>query len=81
MNPPECDESDYINFLMVSPKVFSCTEAGKVQPDMKNGPCHDSINRLPYRLCPNAKLYSRFEAETRIIRDAVRDYPEHPVYA
>jgi len=55
MNPPKCDENDYINFLMASPKVFSCTEAGKVQPDMENGPSHDSINRLLYRLCPNTK--------------------------
>jgi len=37
-------------FLMASPKVFSCTEAGKVQPDRENVPSHDSINRLLYRL-------------------------------
>ncbi|HAO19721.1 MAG: transposase [Desulfobacteraceae bacterium IS3] len=55
MNPPKCNEYDYINFLMAGPKVFSCTEAGKVQPDQENGPAHDSINRLLHRLPANAK--------------------------
>lgn len=55
MNPPKCNEYDYINFLMASPRVFSCTEAGKVQPDQENGPAHDSVNRLLYRLPANAK--------------------------
>lgn len=55
MNPPKCNEYDYINFLMASPRVFSCTEAGKVQPDRENGPAHDPINRLLYRLPANAK--------------------------
>ena len=55
MNPPKCNEYDYINFLMASPGVFSCTEAGKVQPDQENGPAHDSVNRLLYRLPANAK--------------------------
>jgi putative transposase len=40
---------------MASPKVFSCTEAGKVQPDQENGPAHDPINRLLHRLPANAK--------------------------
>jgi hypothetical protein len=50
MNPPKCNEYDYINFLMASPRIFSCTEAGRVQPEQKNAPAHDSINRLLYRL-------------------------------
>jgi hypothetical protein len=40
---------------MATQKVFSCTEAGKVQPDAADAPCHDSVNRLLYRLCPNTK--------------------------
>ncbi len=50
MNPPKCNEYDYIDFLMASPKSFSCSEAEKVQPDHEYGPSHDSINRLLYRL-------------------------------
>ncbi len=56
MNSPKCNEYDYIDFLMASPKVFSCTEAGKVQPDMENGPSHDSINRLLYRLSSDTEV-------------------------
>jgi len=55
MNPPKCNENDYINFLIATQRVFSCTEAGKVQPDQENGPAHDSFNRLLYRLPANAK--------------------------
>ncbi len=40
MNPPKCNEYDYINFLTAAPKVFSCTEAEKVQPDYECGPSH-----------------------------------------
>jgi len=54
MNPPKCNEYDYINFLTASPKTFSCTEAERVQPDQENGPSHDSVNRLLYRLPANA---------------------------
>lgn len=54
MNPPKCDEYDYINFLTATPRVFSCVEAEKVQPDHKNAPSHDSINRLLCRIPANA---------------------------
>lgn len=50
MNKPKYNEYDYINFLTATPRVFSCTEAGKVQPGQENAPAHDSINRLLYRL-------------------------------
>jgi hypothetical protein len=55
MNPPKCSENDYINFLIATQKVFSCTEAGKVQPDAADAPSHDSISRLLYRLCPDTE--------------------------
>lgn len=54
MNPPKCNEYDYINFLTATPKVYSCTEAGKVQPDHENAPSHDSFNRLLHRIPANA---------------------------
>jgi len=59
MNPPKCNEYDYINFLTASPRVFSCTEAEKVQPDQEYGPSHDSINRLLYRLSSDTEALRR----------------------
>jgi len=56
MNPPKCNEYDYISFLMATPKVFSCAEAEKVQPDQECGPSHDSINRLLYRLSSDTEI-------------------------
>ncbi|MDM8540262.1 hypothetical protein QUF90_04170 [Desulfococcaceae bacterium HSG9] len=54
MNPPECNEYDYINFQTATPKVYTCTEAERVQPDYEKGPSHDSINRLLHRLPADA---------------------------
>lgn len=54
MNPPKCNEYDYINFLTATPRIYSCTEAERVQPDQEKGPSHDSINRLLHRLPANA---------------------------
>jgi len=82
MNPPKCNEYDYINFLMASPGVFSCTEAGKVQPDTENGPAHDPINRLLYRLPPNAKAlrdeagqFADLKSGVLILDDSASDKP------
>ena len=50
MNRPRCDEYDYINFLVATQKVYTCTEAARVQPEAENVPCHDSLNRLLYRI-------------------------------
>jgi putative transposase len=54
MNPPKFTEYDYINFLTATPKIYSCTEAERVRPDRETGPSHDAINRLLYRIPPNA---------------------------
>jgi hypothetical protein len=32
MNPPKCDDQDYINFLVATPRAFSALEAARVQP-------------------------------------------------
>jgi putative transposase len=50
MNGPKCDEYDYIDFLIATPKVYSCTEAARVQPDKDDAPSHDAINRLLLRI-------------------------------
>jgi putative transposase len=49
MNPPKCDELDYIHFLVAAQNVFSNTEAARCHPsaDM-NGPAHDAYMRLLY---------------------------------
>ncbi len=54
MNAPKCDEYDYINFLIATPRVFSCTEAARVQPDANDAPAHDSFTRLLQRLEPSS---------------------------
>jgi hypothetical protein len=35
MNPPKCDELDYIHFLIAIQKIFTCTEAARCQPEGK----------------------------------------------
>ena len=50
MNPAKVNEYDYINFLIGTQQVYSCTEAERVQPDQENGPAHDAVTRLLHRL-------------------------------
>ena len=50
MNPPKYNEYEYINFLIASPRVYSCTEAARVQPEQDKPPAHDAITRLLHRL-------------------------------
>jgi hypothetical protein len=33
MNPPKCHELDYIHFLVVAQRVFTCTEAARCHRD------------------------------------------------
>lgn len=53
MNPPKVNEYDYINFLIVTHKAYSCLEAERVQPDATNSPAHDAITRLLHRMEPS----------------------------
>jgi putative transposase len=50
---PKCNATDYINFIIASPKLFSCTEAAKVQPEVPDSPAHDAFTRLLTRLEPD----------------------------
>lgn len=50
---PKCTATDYINFIIASPKLFSCTEAAKVQPEVPDSPAHDAFTRLLLRLEPD----------------------------
>ena len=53
MNVTRCQDTDYINFLIASPKAFSCTEAAAVQPPTPDAPSHDAFTRLLLRLEPD----------------------------
>ncbi len=56
MNPPKCDELDYINFLIAAQKVFSHTEAAKCHPAAdSDGPAHDAYTRLLHRCQSDAE--------------------------
>ena len=45
---------DSINFLVAAPKVVSCTEAARVQPDGPRRAAHDALTRLLQRLEPDS---------------------------
>jgi hypothetical protein len=55
MNPPKCDDLDYIHFLIVAQKVFTCTEAARCQPEREKAPAHDSFTRLLHRQPPDTE--------------------------
>jgi len=64
MNPPKCDEYDYINFLIATPRVYSCTEAARVQPEQEDPPAHDALTRLLHRLEPDSEaLWAEAQAQ------------------
>jgi putative transposase len=52
MRAAKCHDLDYIDFLIASPRTFSCTEAARVQPESPHAPAHDSFTRLLHRLEP-----------------------------
>lgn len=52
MNPSKVNEYDYIDFLIGTQQVYSCTEAARVQPEAQDAPAHDAITRLIHRLFP-----------------------------
>jgi hypothetical protein len=56
MNPPKCDELDYINFLIAAQKVFSSVEASRTHPAEKDAPAHDAYTRLLKRLPPDSEM-------------------------
>ena len=57
MNPPKCDEIDYIHFLIAAQKVFTCTEAARSQPGASTAqaPAHDAFTRLLQRQPPDTE--------------------------
>jgi len=57
INPAKCTEYDYINFLVASLRVFSCTEVSKCSFLDSNSPAHDSFTRLLGRQPPDINHY------------------------
>jgi hypothetical protein len=57
MNPPKCNELDYINFLVAAQQVFSSVEASKTHPAPvgDSAPAHDAYTRLLQRLPPDSE--------------------------
>lgn len=55
MNPPKCDELDYIQFLIAAQQVFSSVEAAKTHPGEDETPAHDAYTRLLQRLPPDSE--------------------------
>lgn len=53
MNRPRCTDTDYIDFLVASPRVVSGTEAARTAPRRDNAPAHDAFTRLLHRLEPD----------------------------
>jgi putative transposase len=52
-NAIKCRDIDSIDFLIASPRIFTCTEAAKVQPESRQPPAHDAFTRLLHRLEPD----------------------------
>jgi putative transposase len=81
MNPPKCDELDYIHFLIAAQRVFSTVEAAETSPD-ERVPAHDAYTRLLQRLPPDsAALWSEVEMLVQrqqgvlVIDDSTLDKP------
>jgi len=58
-NDVKCRDTDYIDFLIATPKHFSCTEAAEVQPESPDPPAHDAFTRLLLRLEPDPETLWR----------------------
>lgn len=68
MSAPKVHPSDYIDFLIATPKACSGAEAARVQPDQPDPPAHDAFTRLLTRLEPDpGALWA--EAEPQVRRD------------
>jgi putative transposase len=83
MMPAKVDELDYINFLIASQRMFTCTEASRSQPDSNPDalPAHDSFNRLLERsfdrdsLWDEAKHLVRMDDGVLVVDDTTLDKP------
>jgi putative transposase len=82
MTPPKCQPEDYIDFLIATPKQYTCTEAARVQPSQPDPPAHDAFLRLLHRLEPDAAaLWQEARPQVRptegflVLDDSTLDQP------
>src|SRR6266576_7587 len=82
MNRTRCTAEGYIDFLIASPKVFTATEAGRVQPRQPLAPAHDAFTRLLNRLEPDpgplweeVRPFVRRGGGVLVLDDSVLDKP------
>ena len=82
MNPPKCDDLDYIHFLIAAQRVFTCTEAARCQPEGDQAPAHDTFTRLLQRQPPDtaalwqeAKAFVNLRKGLLILDDTTLDQP------
>jgi putative transposase len=62
MSHAKCRETDYIDFLIATPRAASCCEAARSQPPAHDPPAHDAYTRLLTRLEPDPEaLYREVE--------------------
>jgi putative transposase len=62
MSHAKCRDSDYIDFLIATPRAASCCEAARSQPPAHDPPAHDAYTRLLTRLEPDPEaLYREVE--------------------
>lgn len=85
--PAKVEDSDYINYLIASPRIFTCTEAARSQPlrredNPSDVAAHDSFNRLLERsfadgesLWREAKPLVRLLGGVLVIDDSTLDKP------
>jgi hypothetical protein len=50
MHKAKFGDKGCIEFLIASPRSFSCTEVARAQPGQDADPAHEAMNRLLYRL-------------------------------
>lgn len=82
MNPPKCDELDYIQFLIASQHAFTSTEAARTHPDGQDGPAHDAYTRLLHRvesdgntLWNETKRFVKLKSGILVLDDSTLDKP------
>lgn len=82
MNTAKVQPEDYIQFLLASPRQFTCTEAARVQPEQPAPPAHDAFNRLltdqepdPATLWLEARPHIQLDDGVLILDDSTLDKP------
>ena len=70
MNPPKCDDLDYIHFLIAAQKFFTCTEAARCQPKGKKSPCPRCFHQTAFK-----KAFVDLRKGLLILDDTTLDKP------